>query len=133
MRCSPRAMVVTFWFGFPGLRALKVGSHDAAGEHMLAIIDFSEALKRDPALVQAYFDRAMAYEAVRERERSMADLSKAMRLDPNMVGALHMQRGYELRTARQYDEAVSALIAQSMPTPIGHWLISAAVHHLKTK
>ena len=83
-------------------------AHEAKGDHQLAITDFSEAIRRAPALVQAHFGRAMAYEAAAERELSTADLNNAMRLDQNLVAALHMQRGYELRTARQYDQAISA-------------------------
>jgi tetratricopeptide (TPR) repeat protein len=83
-------------------------AYEAKDEHLLAIADFSEAIRRDPALVQAHFGRAMAYEAGGQRELSMADLNNATRLDQNMVAALHMQRGYELRTARQYDKAISA-------------------------
>ncbi len=83
-------------------------AYEAKGEHLVAISDFSEAIRRDPTLVQAHFARAMAHEAAGQRELSVADLGKALHLDQNMVAALHMQRGYELRTARQYEKAISA-------------------------
>jgi tetratricopeptide (TPR) repeat protein len=91
-----------------GLYVERGLAYEAKGEHLLAITDFNEAIGRNPALVQAHFGRAMAYEATGQIEPSAADLGNAMRLDRNMVGALHMQRGNELRTARQYDKAVLA-------------------------
>lgn len=81
---------------------------DAKGEHTLAIADFGEAIGRNPGLVQAHFGRAIAYEDAGQHELSTADLNNAMRLDRNMVGALHMQRGNALRSAHQYDKAISA-------------------------
>jgi tetratricopeptide (TPR) repeat protein len=50
----------------------------------------------------------MAYDATGQRGLSIADLNTAMGLDRNMVAALYMQRGYKLRAARQYDQAISA-------------------------
>lgn len=83
-------------------------AYEAKSEYLPAITDFSEAIKRNPALVQAHFGRAMAYESAGQRELSIADLNNAMSLDRNMVAGLHMQRGYRLRAARQYDRAISA-------------------------
>jgi tetratricopeptide (TPR) repeat protein len=83
-------------------------AYDAKGEHLLAIGDFDEAIRRKPELVQAHFGRSIAYEAAGQRELSIVDMSTAVSLDRNMVAALLMQRGYQLRTARQYDQAISA-------------------------
>ena len=44
----------------------------------------------------------------RKRDHSIVDMNNAMRLDRNMVAALQMQRGNQLRAARRYDEAISA-------------------------
>ena len=86
----------------------KGSAYEAEGEHLLAITDFSKAIQRNATLVQAHFGRAMAHEAAGQRELSVADLNNATRLDRNMVAALHMQQGYKLRTARQYDQAIAA-------------------------
>lgn len=83
-------------------------AYDAKGEHLLAIRDFGEAIERKPELVQAHFGRAIAYQAAGQRDHSIVDMNNAMRLDRNMVAALQMQRGNQLRAARRYDEAISA-------------------------
>ena len=91
-----------------GLYLERALAYDARGEHLLAIGDFGEAIQRNPAMVQAHFGRAIAYQATGRRDLSIVDMNNAMSLDQSMVAALQMQRGYELRTARQYDEAIAA-------------------------
>jgi tetratricopeptide (TPR) repeat protein len=83
-------------------------AYEARSEHLLAISDFDEAIRRKPELVQAHFGRAIAHLAAGHRELSIADMNEAMSLDRNMVAALQMQRGYALKTLRQYGEAISA-------------------------
>ena len=91
-----------------GLYVERGLAREAKGEHVLAVLDFGRAIGRDPTLVQAHFGRAMAYEAIGQFELSIADINDAMRLNRNMVAALYMQRGYELRAKRQSDEAITA-------------------------
>jgi tetratricopeptide (TPR) repeat protein len=83
-------------------------AYDAKGEHLPAIRDFTEAIECKSDLVQAHFGRAIAYQAVGQGEQAIADMNNAVRLDRIMVAALHMQRGNQLRAARQYDEAIAA-------------------------
>jgi tetratricopeptide (TPR) repeat protein len=83
-------------------------AYEAKGEHLPAIRDFSAAIERKFDLAQAHFGRAMAYQANGQRDRSIVDMNNAMKLDRNLVAGLHMQRGNELRAARQYDEAIAA-------------------------
>jgi tetratricopeptide (TPR) repeat protein len=83
-------------------------AYEAKGEHLPAIRDLGVAIERGPGLVQAYFGRAIAYQANGQPDLSIADMDNAMRLDRNMVAALQMQRGNELRAARRYDEAIAA-------------------------
>ncbi|MBN9545877.1 MAG: DNA topoisomerase IV subunit B [Alphaproteobacteria bacterium] len=59
-------------------------------------------------LVQAHFGRAIAYQAVGQRDQSIADMNNAMKLDRMMVAALYMQRGNQLKDARHYDQAIAA-------------------------
>jgi len=94
--------------GIAGLYLERGLAYEAKGEHLPAIRDFSEAIERGPKLVQAHFGRAMAYQANGQRDLSIADMDNAMRLDRNMVAALYMQRGNQLRAIRQYDEAIAA-------------------------
>jgi tetratricopeptide (TPR) repeat protein len=83
-------------------------AYEAKGKHLLAIRDFGEAIQRKPELVQAHFGRTIAYQAAGQRDLSIVDMDSAMRLDRNMVAALQMQRGNQLRAIRQYDEAIAA-------------------------
>ena len=94
--------------GIAGLYLERGLAYEAKGEHLPAIRDFSEAIERGPKLVQAHFGRAMAYQANGQRDLSIADMDNAMRLDRNMVAALYMQRGNQLRAIKQYDEAIAA-------------------------
>jgi tetratricopeptide (TPR) repeat protein len=94
--------------GIAGLYLERGLAYEAKGEHLPAIRDFSEAIERGPKLVQAYFGRAIAYQANGQRDLSIVDMDNAMRLDRNLVAGLQMQRGYELRAIRQYDEAIAA-------------------------
>lgn len=80
----------------------------AKGEHLPAIRDFSEAIERKSDLVQAHFGRAIAYQANGQPDLSIVDMNNAMRLDRNLVAALYMQRGNQLRAIRRYDEAIAA-------------------------
>ena len=86
----------------------EVWLYEAKGEHLPAIRDLGVAIERGPGLVQAHFGRAIAYQANGQPDLSIADMNNAMRLDRNMVAALQMQRGNELRAARRYDEAIAA-------------------------
>lgn len=83
-------------------------AYEAKGDHLTAIRDFSEAITRRSDLVQAHFGRAIAYQAVGQRDQSIADMNNAMKLDRMMVAALYMQRGNQLKDARQYDQAIAA-------------------------
>jgi superkiller protein 3 len=94
--------------GIAGYYLERALALDARGDHRLALADFDEALSHDPTLVQAHFGRAVALEATGQRDLSAVSISNAMRLDRNMVGALFMQRAYELKAARHHDEAISA-------------------------
>ena len=91
-----------------GLYLERGTAHEGLGNHKLAIADFNEAIGWDPSLVVAYFGRATAYEAIGRGELAASDLAKAIQLDRNLVAALSMQRGYALRSARHYDEAIVA-------------------------
>ncbi len=44
---------------------------------------FTEAIKRDPAYVEAWFNRGYAYELAKEYDKASADYKKALELRPN--------------------------------------------------
>jgi lipoprotein NlpI len=48
---------------------------------------FNEALRLDPKLVLAYFNRGNTYRDKGDLDRAIADYTEAIRLDPNQTGA----------------------------------------------
>ena len=63
-----------------------------AGDQRGAVADFSRAIGIDPELVQAYFNRGVAYAALEDFDRAIADYSAALRRSPAYAEA-HYARG----------------------------------------
>ena len=70
-------------------------------------------LHLDPNNSVAFYDRALAYRAIQDHDRAIADLTEAIRLNPRKASAFAIrgnlyldQRAYELAIA-DYSEAVS--------------------------
>jgi tetratricopeptide (TPR) repeat protein len=51
-------------------------------EHALAIDDFNEAIRRNPASAGAFFGRGAAYSALGQTDEALADFDEAIRLNP---------------------------------------------------
>jgi len=56
-------------------------AHHLRGDHLLAVRDFSEAIRLDPAQARAFRFRADAYEALGEQESAGRDRTEAARLE----------------------------------------------------
>ena len=54
-----------------------------------SIDEFSEAIRLDPQLALAYYNRGTAYNALGEYERAIEDLEEAISLDPQLEQAYH--------------------------------------------
>ena len=52
------------------------------GEYDRAISDFTEAIRLDPKLASAYYNRGIAYENKGEHDKAIADYTEAIRLEP---------------------------------------------------
>jgi len=68
-------------------------AHSLSKDHDLAIADYSEAIRRDPSFANAYYNRALEFEALRRREEAIADYRQVQAIGPNhmknsAVGAL---------------------------------------------
>ena len=53
------------------------------GDYKTAIAEYDEAIRLNPKLAKAYFNRGTAFYLIADRERAIADLSEAIRLDPS--------------------------------------------------
>jgi serine/threonine-protein kinase len=69
-----------------GLAFLELGNQHAALE------DLTQAIQRDPKLVQAYYQRGKLRSELGDRQGAMADYTQSLRLDPNLISA-YVNRG----------------------------------------
>ncbi|MDR2955611.1 MAG: tetratricopeptide repeat protein, partial [Prevotella sp.] len=47
------------------------------GDYRAAILDYNEALRRDPQFAEAYYNRGLARFQVRDKDRGLEDMRKA--------------------------------------------------------
>jgi len=85
-----------------------------SGHSYLAIEDYNEAIRLDPNLASAYFNRGVWYQS---GDKAIADYNKAIELDPNYAEAYsnrnisyrkkHLEQGYMHYCDKCYDLAVA--------------------------
>jgi Flp pilus assembly protein TadD len=78
----------------------------AQGRYDLAVADYTEAIRLDPAFVNAYYNRATAKAAQGRYDLAVVDYTEAIRLDPTFAKA-YCNRGVARRHLGQYDLAVA--------------------------
>jgi tetratricopeptide (TPR) repeat protein len=71
-----------------------------------AIADFSEAIRLNPNLIEAYNDRGTAYSILGENAKAIADFNEAIRLKPNDPEAYY-NRGVTYRELKDYPNAIA--------------------------
>lgn len=71
-----------------------------------ALMNFNRAIELDPALVEAYKERARTFMELKEPVRAAADLSTAVDLDPS-DGEIFALRGLSLLGRHLYDAAIA--------------------------
>ena len=80
-------------------------SHAEKGDHDQAIADYTEAIRLDPKIAAAYYNRAISYAEKGDHDQAIADCTEAIRLNQT-------QPVYYVRRARAYralgDEAKAA-------------------------
>lgn len=78
------------------------------GDNDLAIADYNESIKHDPAYAKALNNRGIAYTRKGEFDRAIADFDAAIAMTPDYVGGLaNRARAYERK--RDYDRALNDL------------------------
>lgn len=70
-----------------------------------AIIDYTEAIKRDPTNPAFFSNRAACYQKLMEWQRGMEDCESCLKLDPNFVKA-YVRKGKIQHFLKQYHKAV---------------------------
>lgn len=71
-----------------------------------AIADFSDALRLNPNLIEAYNNRGTAYSILGENAKAIADYNEAIRLQPNDPEAYY-NRGVTYRELKDYPKAIA--------------------------
>jgi tetratricopeptide (TPR) repeat protein len=78
------------------------------GDTDLAIADYNESIKLDPAFAKAFNNRGIAYTRKGDLDRAIADFDAAIAMTPDYAGGLaNRARAYERK--RDYDRALSDL------------------------
>ncbi len=71
-----------------------------------AVADFTEALRLDPKLADAYYGRGVAWGSQGENDKAIADVSEALRLNPEF-GLARVDRGRGYYSKGEYDKAIA--------------------------
>jgi serine/threonine protein kinase/tetratricopeptide (TPR) repeat protein len=92
-----------FWLNFyQGLCAYRLKHHDQA------VNAFRVCIALAPETAECYYNRAQAYQALGEHERSLADYDRALKLDGRLTDAA-LNRGIILYEQARYADAVVSL------------------------
>ena len=78
-----------------------------SGEYKTAISLFSMILEKDPLDFQAYFGRAVCYDACEMHTEALKDYDSAIKIDPNNPDLWHA-KAFALQNMERFDEAVIA-------------------------
>jgi tetratricopeptide (TPR) repeat protein len=71
-----------------------------------AIADFSDALRLNPNLIEAYNNRGTAYSIIGQNEKAIVDYNEAIRLKPTDPEAYY-NRGVTYREIKDYPKAIA--------------------------
>lgn len=78
----------------------------AKGEFFKAVDDFDQSLRLDPSLADVWYDRARAWEQLRNLRKAHSDYDEAIRLDPNNEAAYYC-RGCLWLKQNNFDRALA--------------------------
>src|SRR5205807_1717191 len=62
-------------------------NEDARQDNQAAAADFTEAVRLDPGLIDAYFDRAVARHRLKDPRGAIADLDRVLEMRPGRIEA----------------------------------------------
>jgi len=95
----------------------------AAAEDALvkAIADFTEAIRLNPNLSEAYSNRGYSWREKHEYEKAIAEFTEAIRLNPNLSEA-YRHRGTAWLAKKHYDRALADFSEAIRINPQAEWL-----------
>lgn len=76
-----------------------------SGVQQKAVEYFSEAIRKDPKFVLAYYNRGIALQQLGEYRRAIKDYTEAIRLEPSFADA-YGSRGTSYENLKEYDRAI---------------------------
>jgi len=91
-----------------GILIDRGNSYNKTGQSDLAIVDFSKAIKLDPASSMAYNNRGNTLKGRGRQDEALADFAKALKLTP-MNTMIYNNRANTYKAMGQYDKAVADL------------------------
>lgn len=89
------------WYVERGLALYQEGSYEEAIEQ------YNLAIKRNSNYSTAYNNRAVAYNALGEKEKALADYTKAIEYNPNDDVSLYLNRGILRHDLGEYPKAIA--------------------------
>jgi tetratricopeptide (TPR) repeat protein len=90
----------------------RAEAYRLSGDHDRAIVEYSEAIRLNPAHAGSYSGRGGSFRQKGEHDRAIADCNEAIRLDPSIWqayyerGETHRLRGNHDRAIADYSEAI---------------------------
>jgi len=82
----------------------RCGTFANLGQHERALEDCDIALRLDPTLSEAYYNRGVSYAALGQHERALTEYDAALRLDPTLAKA-YSNRGVSYHNLEQFKRA----------------------------
>jgi tetratricopeptide (TPR) repeat protein len=95
-----------------------------AGDYAKAMANLNEAIRLNPNVATAYYDRGLTYAKIGDRERALADYTEAIRLDPRHVVALR-DRGLIYASVGDLDKALADFNEAIRVNPMYTWAFNS--------
>lgn len=75
-------------------------------DYIKAIADYSKATELNPKYELAFYNRGLAYVAIKEFDRAIEDYTKGISFMPNYVDAYYTDRGNAWKAKKEYEKAI---------------------------
>jgi tetratricopeptide (TPR) repeat protein len=82
-------------------------AHADQGDYKRAIDEYNQALRIEPDLIPAYYNRGIAYLRTREYERAIQDLTRVIESDSPMADGAYFNRGTVYFETGEFEAAIA--------------------------
>jgi tetratricopeptide (TPR) repeat protein len=109
-----RKAIILLWIFFAPQWVISQSAQDyykaamiklVSNRYQEAVNDFDRAIKANPKMIDAYFNRGIAYEKLGKTENAVRDYTKVIKLDAGMNEA-YINRGLLYRKQKKFDAAI---------------------------